>query len=135
MENQRTRIKHEWDKWYHRAYWKKTLRPTVLARDPICVICDRNPSTIGDHIIPHKGNWTLFSDLNNLQGICEPCHAKKTAAEDGGFGNYVVKSRPETNTARPIGDGGKTFQSSTISQDRLNAALDFDVEDLLKDLP
>jgi len=101
----------------------------------VCSICERNASTVADHKIPHKGSWFLFRDISNLWGICVDCHAKKTAAEDGGFGNYVVKSRPETNTARPIGDGGKTFQSSTISQDRLNAALDFDAEELLKDLP
>ena len=134
MENQRTRIKHEWDKWYHRAHWKR-LRTLVLARDPLCCLCNRAASVVADHKIPHRGNWELFSILDNLEGVCIPCHDRKTAAEDGGFGNFIAKSRPETNVARPIGDGGKTFQSSTISQDRLNAALDFDVEDLLKDLP
>jgi len=129
------RIKHPWDKWYHRSYWKKILRPTTLARDPVCAICNRNASTVADHIIPHKGNWILFSDLNNLQGICDACHGKKTAAEDGGFGNIIMKSRPETSGARPIGDGGRIFQSSTIAQNKLDDALDFDVESLLKDVP
>jgi len=129
------RIKHPWDKWYHRAMWKN-LRKLVLARDPICAICQRNASTVADHIIPHKGSWTLFSDLNNnLQGICDECHSRKTAREDGGFGNFIAKSRFETNGPQPIGDGGRVFQSSSISQKKLSAALDFDIDALLKDLP
>jgi len=114
----------------------KNLRKLVLARDPICAICQRNASTVADHIIPHKGSWTLFSDLNNnLQGICDECHSRKTAREDGGFGNVIAKSRFETNGPQPIGDGGRVFQSSSISQKKLSAALDFDIDALLKDLP
>ena len=115
----------------------KNLRKLVLARDPICAICQRNASTVADHIIPHKGSWTLFSDLNdNLQGICIPCHDRKTAREDGGFGNFIAKSRFETNGPQPIGEnGGRVFQSSSISAKKLDAALDFNVEDLLKGIP
>jgi len=130
------RVKHEWDKYYHRAHWKN-LRKLILSRDPVCVICNRNASTVADHIIPHKGSWTLFSDLNdNLQGICIPCHDRKTAREDGGFGNVIAKSRFETNGPQPIGEnGGRVFQSSSISAKKLDAALDFNVEDLLKGIP
>ncbi len=127
------RIKHPWDKYYHRAHWKKCLRPTVLARDPICVICGRNASTDVDHIKPHKGNWTLFADLNNLQGLCAHCHSRKTMMEDGGGGQ--THRLGAASGPRPLGDGGRVFQSSSISQNKLDAALDFDVEDLLKDLP
>ena len=129
-----TRIKHSWDKWYHRAHWRN-LRKLILARDPVCMICHRAASTVVDHIIPHKGRWELFSDISNVWGICEECHNRKTAAEDGGFGHAVVKSQSETNVAQPIGEGGKQFQSSTIKQSKLDAALDFDVSALLKDIP
>jgi 5-methylcytosine-specific restriction protein A len=40
-----------------------------------------------DHIIPHKGNMNLFWDKRNWQSMCGRCHSKKTAKEDGGFGN------------------------------------------------
>lgn len=40
-----------------------------------------------DHIRPHKSNYDLFWDPNNWQSMCDPCHSKKTATEDGGFGN------------------------------------------------
>lgn len=39
-----------------------------------------------DHIIPHKGDLTLFWDKDNWQGLCKPDHSRKTASE-GGFGN------------------------------------------------
>ena len=34
-----------------------------------------------DHVVPHKGNPTLFWDeLHNWQSLCEECHARKTGA-------------------------------------------------------
>lgn len=44
-------------------------------------------ATIVDHIIPHKGNMELFWDRDNWQAMSKECHDKKTAREDGGFGN------------------------------------------------
>lgn len=78
-----------WSKWYHTSHWRD-LRTLVLARDPVCKICERAASTVADHIKPHRGDRTLFCDLENLQGLCAPCHSIKTAREDGGFGNTKV---------------------------------------------
>jgi 5-methylcytosine-specific restriction protein A len=75
-----------WGKWYDTAHWRN-LRVRVLARDPICKMCSRAASIVADHIKPHRGDWSLFCDLNNLQGLCASCHSIKTAREDGGFGN------------------------------------------------
>ena len=70
--------------------WQTRTRPYILRRDPICV----NPFNLPDHIVPsecvdHKipreAGGTDAED--NLQGMCLACHARKTAAEDGGFGN------------------------------------------------
>jgi 5-methylcytosine-specific restriction protein A len=57
-----------------------------LRRDPICVDCQREPSTVADHIVPHKGVRALFVDLANLAGRCKRCHDRKTATEEGAFG-------------------------------------------------
>lgn len=46
-----------------------------------------------DHIVPHRGDERLFRDEKNLQSLCRPCHSRKTAVEDGGFGNYRGKSK------------------------------------------
>ncbi len=54
-------------------------RAVILARDPICKICDEAESVIADHILPVEdgGDWSL----ENGQGVCRGCHNKKTAAE------------------------------------------------------
>jgi 5-methylcytosine-specific restriction enzyme A len=44
------------------------------------------PATVVDHIKPHKGDYGLFWDPANHQGLCKPHHDMKTAREDGGFG-------------------------------------------------
>lgn len=62
-----------------------------LSRNPLCVHCFKEgryiSAKIVDHIIPHKGDMKLFWDSENHQPLCESCHNKKTAKEDGGFGN------------------------------------------------
>jgi 5-methylcytosine-specific restriction protein A len=48
---------------------------------------------VADHVVPHKGDWLLFVDEKNLQGLCLSCHSKKTATEDGGFGREPVTAK------------------------------------------
>jgi 5-methylcytosine-specific restriction protein A len=62
------------------APWPK-LRKIVLARDPICRDCGRAASTEADHITPRREGGS--DSLDNLQGLCKPCHSRKTAIEDG----------------------------------------------------
>lgn len=64
--------------------WQR-IRKIVLSRDPVCAICQREASNHADHIVPKANGGT--DDLGNLQGLCEECHNRKTATEDGGFGN------------------------------------------------
>jgi 5-methylcytosine-specific restriction protein A len=76
-----------WRKWYHRLPWtsrdgKYGLRRLTLTKHPICNLCKRNASTVADHIVPHKGDWSLFIDEKNLQGICKQCHDQKTVREN-----------------------------------------------------
>lgn len=61
-------------------------RKAVLARDYyICRGCRREAgkSAHADHIVPlaKGGGWSL----ENGQCLCESCHNRKTATEDGGF--------------------------------------------------
>lgn len=112
------RKKPWWSKWYHTAHWK-ALRGIVLARDPVCVLCNRFASTVADHIKPHKGVWDLFCDLKNLQGLCSTCHNIKTATEDGGGGNTIKNSE----TVVMLGEPGKQFSSSSVGEDAIDRAL------------
>ena len=64
--------------------WNR-LSKLVRARDPICTMqgCER-PSEHADHIIPKSRGGQ--DTMENLRGLCKPCHSRKTALEDGGFG-------------------------------------------------
>ena len=56
--------------------WER-LRRLVLARDPICRICGQAPATEVDHIVPKRRGGP--DSMENLQGLCKPCHSRKTA--------------------------------------------------------
>ena len=78
---------------YARGYgprWAKA-RAVFLARHPLCRTCDAQgrvtAATDVDHVTPHRGDQTLFWDESNWQPLCKACHSRKTASEDGGFGN------------------------------------------------
>ncbi|MCB6219080.1 HNH endonuclease signature motif containing protein [Bacillus paralicheniformis] len=76
--------------------WRKA-RQGYLSKHPFCVSCmkegRRVPATVVDHITPHKGDKKLFWDSSNWQPLCAPCHSRKTAKEDGGFGNRTSNLR------------------------------------------
>ena len=80
----------------YNALWRK-LRTAFLAKNPLCAECKRagkvKPATDVDHIVPHHGDQKLFWDVSNLQALCKRCHSRKTAKEDGGFGNVNVGVR------------------------------------------
>lgn len=69
----------------YNSRWRR-YRKYFLMQHPVCVRCGRL-ATVVDHIIPHKGNQDLFWQQSNHQALCKLCHDKKTATEDGGFGN------------------------------------------------
>lgn len=70
--------------------WRQA-RDEFLSAHPLCVDCQRRDvltaSSEVDHIVPHKGDLSLFWRRSNWQALCKPCHSRKTASEDGGFGN------------------------------------------------
>jgi 5-methylcytosine-specific restriction enzyme A len=64
--------------------WAK-LRTRWLKQHPLCAECERNgrltPATEVDHIIPIRKAPERRLDDTNLQSLCHPCHAAKTARE------------------------------------------------------
>ncbi len=113
--------------WYNRAFWRKHLRVFILQRDPVCKMCERAASVHCDHIIPFCGengegeNWVLFSDVNNLQGLCANCHSIKTATCDAGFGHKKQTFNPGAPV--PTGTPGRQWQSSSVGSEALDRAL------------
>lgn len=61
---------------YSSARWTKLSR-WVRARDPVCKVCNRTPSTQADHV---DNDWRNNSP-ENWQGICRTCHAEKSGRE------------------------------------------------------
>lgn len=69
----------------------RAYRLAYLRSHPLCAQCERegrlSPATVVDHIVPHRGDRALFWQHDNHQPLCKPCHDRKTATDDGGFGN------------------------------------------------
>jgi 5-methylcytosine-specific restriction enzyme A len=92
----------------HRGYghkWRKA-RISFLAKNPMCVHCQAQgfveASNVVDHIIPHRGDQHLFWSRSNWQALCGSCHSKKTAGEDGGFGNTSRFDGTNGNGYQPV---------------------------------
>lgn len=69
------------------AEWRR-MRLYILARDPRCRMGCGRPSVEVDHITPRsRGGLDLPS---NLRGLCKSCHSRKTAGDDGGFGQRTL---------------------------------------------
>ena len=88
----RTPASH-WQDWYQTRQWKER-RLAFLQEHPFCVDCikEERPLHLStantvDHIVPHRGDEQLFWDESNWQPMCGEHHSRKTASEDGGFGN------------------------------------------------
>ena len=66
------------------ARWQRESR-RYLRLHPLCVQCLEHgrtePSTVVDHIIPHRGDKQLFWDETNWQALCKTDHDRKTAGE------------------------------------------------------
>ena len=79
-----------WRGWYNKARWHR-LRDAQLRRRSLCEMCwADNRVTIAvacDHIVPHKGDESLFWDIENLQSLCTIHHnATKQIVENR---NYI----------------------------------------------
>lgn len=72
------------------ARWSQESK-RYLQQHPLCEPCLKkgnvHAAQVVDHIIPHRGDMKLFWDKSNWQAMSKRCHDKKTASEDGGFGN------------------------------------------------
>ncbi len=91
-----------WARWYKSKRWR-SARAWYLRHNPLCVTCEKEgrliTAKVVDHIVPRKGDFKLFWDIENWQGLCVRCHNRKTATEDGGFGR---KPRPKHPLPRRI---------------------------------
>lgn len=61
--------------------WQQASK-RFLKHNPLCVRCleqgHTEPSTVVDHVVPHRGNERLFWDESNWAALCKPHHDLKT---------------------------------------------------------
>jgi 5-methylcytosine-specific restriction protein A len=74
---------------YHTTRWRE-LRLNVLQCSPLCATCEQlgliTLAQMVDHIKPVRLGGE-FWDVNNLQPLCNSCHAVKSAKEGKANGN------------------------------------------------
>ena len=62
-------------------------RERFLRSRPLCCYCERKgrvePAVVVDHIIPHRGDASLFWNKSNWQPLCKRCHDSTKAKEEG----------------------------------------------------
>lgn len=68
------------------AAWR-ALRALVLREQPLCEMCLTAGRIRAASVVDHIDGDALNNERSNLQSLCASCHARKTAREDGGFGN------------------------------------------------
>lgn len=65
--------------------WRKASK-AYLKEHPLCAECQRKgrliPATVVDHVVPHRGDRTLFWDRSNWHPLCKKCHDEKTLREE-----------------------------------------------------
>ena len=82
-----TKKRHKWDnrnrndadvvKIYSTAAWRKVRRLALQRDSGWCVMCGERPADVVDHIRELKDGGAPYA-LDNLQSLCNSCHAKKT---------------------------------------------------------
>lgn len=85
---------------YRVRRWTKGTRLIVLRRDPLCCMCGHRASTVADHIKPAREIVAQFGKAefynpDRCQGLCDSCHASKSAYE-GEFAG-VPRARASEN--------------------------------------
>lgn len=83
-----------WSKASRYSHSHRKLRALLLAQEPMCRACKRASATQADHIVPrYKGGADEFG---NLQPLCAPCHAEKTAKESAEAKGHRYRPRRVT---------------------------------------
>ena len=64
--------------------WRRVSR-LYLKKNPLCAQClaegRATPAELVDHIVPHRGDYNLFWDESNWQGLCITHHNRKIGKE------------------------------------------------------
>lgn len=76
----------------YNAAWRR-LSARYRREHPTCEKCGGAPAEHVDHIDGLGPAGPRGHDPTNLQALCRPCHSRKTALRDGGFGRPRQSAR------------------------------------------
>ncbi|GGX11217.1 HNH endonuclease [Pigmentiphaga litoralis] len=69
--------------------WQKASK-AFLEEHPLCRYCERagfvTASQLVDHIVPHRGDQSLFWRRSNWQALCRSCHSGEKQREEAEAG-------------------------------------------------
>jgi 5-methylcytosine-specific restriction protein A len=115
------------------AEWRR-IRAAQLEAEPLCRECAKRGYVRAANEVDHiEGDTTKNVVMVDLQSLCKPCHSRKTAAEDGSFGNargsmyprWMPKPLvPVTLVCGPSGGGKTTYVAKHAARSDLVLDLD-----------
>ena len=92
LDNNGTRATKEFISFYNSKRWR-SLRRYYIQMNPLCEECLRfdytTPGECVDHIIPMRDGGKMTS-LDNLQTLCNSCHATKSGKEA-----YIIRKKKQ----------------------------------------
>lgn len=97
-DHQRSDAARSYRHLYGSTHWRRG-RALFLAQHPLCRRCTDlgrvTAATVVNHIVPHRGDWSLFRDWDNWEPLCKPHH-------DG-----IVQSEERSGWLRGSGPDGR----------------------------
>lgn len=86
-EYNRDRWNHQNDlmKFYNSKAWRDLSKMILTESYYVCKHCD-DDATLSDHIVPVRVDWSQRLSKDNLQPLCESCHAIKTKKDKEIYG-------------------------------------------------
>ncbi|MCC7139787.1 MAG: HNH endonuclease [Planctomycetes bacterium] len=106
------------------------LRAWFLRQHPLCVACRADgraePAVDVDHVVPVRtllaqGAHEAVFDPANLQALCRPCHAAKSARERHGVRAANDAATPVPHRAHPPGGEGPVSTAEGPESARLSS--------------
>lgn len=78
----RDRWKYQKDlmQFYNSKAWRQLSKQVLNEYYYICRMCGGD-ATLADHIIPVRVDWEKRLERDNIQPLCESCHAVKTESD------------------------------------------------------
>ena len=76
----RWKYQKEIKQFYNSKAWRELSRLVLNESLYVCRRCGGD-ATLTDHIVPIKVNWSLRLTKDNLQPLCDACHAVKTGED------------------------------------------------------